>query len=446
VVRSYSQRTGDLLPTLPAVLDTRRTMRSMEPATRTEAHSEARSADSLRHRLIGLADLPTDDDDLRLRKRVGVVIGYVHVLAPAMLPILAGGLPLSWAVAIGMPLICAINLAVLARTHNFDRYVAVLILLVLSFGAAVEIGLGGVAGSSANLVFSFLGPVYAILGLGPRRATRWFAAYVVMVVAVLLLDPVLSSQVPIQPYSARLLFYGMNLIIPLGFIFGLLRYTDIRRREAEARVDELLTNAIPPSIAARLKRGETRIAESYPETTVLFADVVGFTPWAQSTPPARVIDVLDVLFSRFDELAATHGVEKLKTIGDEYMAVAGAPEPKADHAVAAVALARDMLAALANARKQLDIPLELRIGIASGPVVGGVIGRRRILFDLWGSTVNLASRMQSSGVPGRIQVASSTQALLLGKCEFEERGSVELKGLGQVATFLLRDPLVVHPA
>ena len=231
----------------------------------------------------------------------------------------------------------------------------------------------------------------------------------------------------------------MNLTIPLGFIFGLLRYTDLRRREAEARVDDLLSNAIPSTIAARLKRGEVRIAESYPETTVLFADLADFTPWAQATPPARVVEVLDVLFSRFDELAASNGVEKVKTIGDAYMAVAGAPESVEDHAGAAIALGRDMLAALERARSDLDIPLELRIGLASGPVVGGVIGHRRILFDLWGDTVNLASRMQTSGIAGRIQVTSSTRDLLGDRYEFEERGSVEIKGLGPMKTFLLTD-------
>jgi guanylate cyclase len=368
------------------------------------------------------------------------VVGYIHTVAPLMLPGASQGLPLAWAVAIGMPLVSAANLFVLARTRNFERYVVVLVLMVLAFGAFVEIGLGGLAGSSANLVFSFLAPVYAILGLGPRRATRWFVAYALVVVAVILLDPLVSSRVEPQPYGSRLLFYGMNLIIPLGFIFALLRYTDIRRREAEARVDDLLSNAIPRPIAARLKRGETRIAESYPETTVLFADLVDFTPWTRETPPSRVVEVLDVLFSTFDELAAAHGVEKVKTIGDAYMAVAGAPEPRADHAQAAAALARDMLVAAATLRGELGVPMQLRIGLASGPVMGGVIGRRRILFDLWGDTVNIASRMQASGLPDRIQVAPATRELLGQGVSFEERGMVDVKGVGPMTTFLLVGP------
>jgi adenylate cyclase len=212
------------------------------------------------------------------------------------------------------------------------------------------------------------------------------------------------------------------------------------RRQAEARSHELLTNAIPRSIAARLQHGEERIAESYPETTILFADLTGFTPWARRTDPAQVVGFLDQLFTRFDELAIGGGVEKIKTIGDAYMAVTGAPEPRPDHALAAMGLARGMLTALDEARAGLALPLQLRIGLASGPVVGGVIGQRRILFDLWGDTVNTASRMESSGVPGRIQVAPSTRDLLRDSWTFEEREPVEVRGLGRMATYLLADP------
>ena len=392
---------------------------------------------ALLDRVIGLADEPADDDDLRLRKRVMVVAGYILVVAPLQLPLLGQGLALSWVVAATMPLVSATNLVVLARTRRFTRYVHVLIVMVLAFPAAIEVSLGGLAGASAALVFAFLGPVLALLGLGPRRATGWFMAFAVVVIGVILLDPPVSSRIPVQPYPTRLVWYAANLLVPLDFTFALLRYTDVRRRRAEARSNELLRNAIPASIASRLQRGEERIAESYPETTVLFADLEGFTPWVRRTDPAQVVTFLDALFTRFDELAADAGVEKIKTVGDEYMAVSGAPEARADHAPAAVRLARGMLAAVQDARRGLDAPLELRIGLASGPVIGGIIGQRRILFDLWGDTVNIASRMQSSGVPGRIHVAPSTRALLGDGYAFEEREPVEVKGLGPMTTYLL---------
>jgi class 3 adenylate cyclase len=234
-----------------------------------------------------------------------------------------------------------------------------------------------------------------------------------------------------------LISFAQNLGAPLAITFFLLRYTDIRRRAAEARSEELLTNAIPISIAARLKHGDERIADAYPDTTVLFADLVGFTPWAGRTDPAAVVTFLDDLFSRFDALAASCGVEKIKTIGDSYMAVAGAPEPRADHAAAAIALARGMLAILAESPGRGGPALDARIGLASGPVVGGVIGQKRILFDLWGDTVNLASRMESSGLPGRIQLSASTWALARDSFAFEEREPIEVKGLGLMTTYLL---------
>jgi adenylate cyclase len=396
---------------------------------------------ALVHRLISIADEPTDDDDLRLRKRVGVVAGYIIGVGALLLPGMAQGLPLSWGVALTMSPISVVNLIVLARTRRFDRYVVVLILAVTLFPAAIDLALGGMAGSSGGFVFAFVGPLFAILALGPGRAMVWLIVYLVVLVGLVLVDPLISTAIAPEPYALRLIFYASNFSVPLVIIFFLVRYTELRRREAQDLADDLLTNAIPISIAARLKHGDKRIADAYPNTTVLFADLVGFTPWAGRTDPDRVVSFLDDLFSRFDALAATCGVEKIKTIGDSYMAVAGAPEPREDHAEAAMELARGMLRILAEVCERDGLDLELRIGLASGSVVGGVIGQKRILFDLWGDTVNLASRMESSGVPGRIQVAPSTWELLRESSaySFEAREPMDVKGLGPMTTYLLAE-------
>lgn len=388
------------------------------------------------HRFISIADEPTDNDDLRLRKRVGVVVGLLTVAAPLGAPFFGGGSLISFVMGFGMSGGCVLNLVLLARTRQFERYAIVLLVAGLLFTLVANVIIGGL-GAGAGVIWGFLAPLYALLALGPRRATFWFFAYLVVLLISLLIDPWVTSHVAAPPYAVRLISFGQNLGVPLAITFFLLRYTDILRRTAEARSEELLTNAIPISIAARLKHGDTRIADAYPDTTVLFADLVGFTPWAQQTDPGVVVSFLDDLFSRFDELAAASGVEKIKTIGDSYMAVAGAPVARADHAEAALALARGMLVALADACARLSLSLELRIGLASGPVVGGVIGQKRILFDLWGDTVNLASRMESAGVPGRIQVAPSTWSLLRERFAFEEREPIEVKGLGQMTTYLL---------
>jgi guanylate cyclase len=389
-------------------------------------------------RLIAIADEPSDDDDFRLRKRMGVVAGYLTIVAPLSV---IGTAQHQWAaipLGLGLSLLSAINLAVLERTRRFDRYVLVLITAGSIFTAAAIILIGGVLESSAAILWAFLVPVYATLTLGPRRATAWFGVFLAVLLGMVLVDPIVRRSVPPPPYPQQLLSYLFNVAAPAAIVFFLFRYADLRRRQAQDRSDELLSNALPASIAARMKRGEQRIAESYAETTVLFADLVGFTPWAQQTDPDRVVSVLDDLFSTFDELATACGVEKIKTIGDSYMAVAGAPEPRTDHAQAAVALARAMLDAMTDARQRLDLPLQLRIGLASGPVVAGVIGQRRILFDLWGDTVNTASRMESAGVPGRIQVAGATRALLGDGYAFEER-EAEVKGMGRMTTYLLTD-------
>lgn len=389
-------------------------------------------------RLLSSADDPSDDDDLRLRKRIGVAAGILTVFAPLSLPLQARAHPASFVLSAALAAFSIANLAVLASTRRFDRFVVALI----AFGTvwvplAHAVG-GGITGTSPGLVWAFLVPAYAILALGPRRAVPWFFAFLVSLGAMAATDSWARDTFGSGPYPLRVIGWVMNVALPLSFVFLLLRFSDIRRRTAEARADELLTNAIPAPIATRLRHGEQRIAEAYPETTVLFADIVGFTPWANHTDPGEVVGLLDDLFTRFDSVVAEHGVEKLKTVGDEYMAVAGAPIARANHAEVALRAAGDMLQATDQWRQAHGLSLPIRIGLASGPVVGGVIGQQRILFDLWGDTVNTAARMQSTGVPGRIQVSESTMQLTSGQFEFEGR-VVEVKGLGSLTTYLLVD-------
>jgi guanylate cyclase len=391
------------------------------------------------HRLIAIADQPADDDDARLRKRAGVVSGYATIVAPLGLPLAVHGALIAWVLAVGLSVSSVVNLLILARSKKFDRYVYFLIGCGPIFVLFANTLTGGLTSSSGAIVWAFLTPAYALLALGPRRATPCFLLFVATLVVAVLVDPFVRDRFGAPPYVVQLVFWVQNVLAPLSITFFLLRYTDLRRRTAEARSDELLTNAIPASIAIRLKHGESRIAESYPDTSVVFADIVGFTPWAQRTDPARVVTLLDDLFTRFDGIAADHGIEKIKTVGDAYMAAAGAPQSRADHASAAVGFGRALLAEVEAWRRANDLDLRVRIGIASGPVVGGVIGRRRILFDLWGDTVNTAARMESSGSPGRIHVAASTRALLDASVAVEDR-QVDVKGLGLMTTYLLADP------
>jgi class 3 adenylate cyclase len=205
----------------------------------------------------------------------------------------------------------------------------------------------------------------------------------------------------------------------------------------QEKSERLLLNILPTAIASRLKQGERTIAERFAGVTVLFADVVDFVSFANRTEPETLVTLLNDMFSRFDQLAGRHGLEKIKTIGDSYLVVGGLPERRDDHAEAVARMALEMLEALKEFNAHWKMGLRLRIGLNSGPVVAGVIGRQKFSYDLWGSTVNLASRMQSSGVPDCIQISAATHVLLEGKFRLTPRGTVLCKGIGDVRTYLL---------
>ncbi|MEG4395717.1 adenylate/guanylate cyclase domain-containing protein [Microcoleus sp. BROC3] len=208
-------------------------------------------------------------------------------------------------------------------------------------------------------------------------------------------------------------------------------------REEQEKSEKLLLNILPQAIAERLKQNETTIAEYFPEVTVLFADIVGFTALSAVMNPIELVELLNQIFSGFDLLCQRHGLEKIKTIGDAYMAVGGLPEPRADHAEAIAQMALDMQAEIARFNASHNKYFSIRIGIHSGPVVAGVIGIKKFIYDLWGDTVNIASRMESQGLPWRIQVSETTYKLVADKYLFQERGIIEVKGKGKMKTYIL---------
>ncbi|MGL5060190.1 MAG: adenylate/guanylate cyclase domain-containing protein, partial [Microcoleus sp.] len=203
--------------------------------------------------------------------------------------------------------------------------------------------------------------------------------------------------------------------------------------------ESLLLNILPEPIAERLKKAEEGlIADKFEEATVLFADLVNFTQISTTMPATKLVYLLNEIFSTFDRLTEKHGLEKIKTIGDAYMVAAGIPTPRADGAEAIAEMALDMLSAIKELNVKLGTKFDLRIGINSGPVVAGVIGTKKFIYDLWGNAVNTASRMESHGIPGRIQVSIYTYQLLEDIYDFENRGAIEIKGKGAMHTYLLR--------
>jgi class 3 adenylate cyclase len=231
-------------------------------------------------------------------------------------------------------------------------------------------------------------------------------------------------------------------------------YRQERMLEAQARAlelersraDELLESMLPARIAERLKAAPEAMAEHLGAVTIVFVDIVDFTKLSEVLEPAALVNFLNAVFARFDSLADEHGVEKIKTVGDAYMAVAGVPDPRPDHAEAAADLALAMRDAVPELRRDTGVRFEVRTGLHSGPVIAGVIGRRKFAYDLWGDAVNVAARMEAHGVSGEIQVSETVHALLRHRYRFRERGVVEVKGKGPMRTWLLEGRVVAQLA
>jgi class 3 adenylate cyclase len=390
-------------------------------------------------RLASLGVAPTDSEEMRVRKAtVTLAVVTVSVLAIAWVAVYAAlGLYVSAAIPFGYQVLSIASLLVFARSRQFSalRLFQLSLMMVLPF--LLQWSLGGFAASSAVSLWAAVAALGAVLIVGARQSIPWFAVFVALVIASGIIDPLLSRTPAAMPEIVRTTFFVLNVVGVTATAYLLVQYF-VRAREREfERSERLLLNVLPRPIADLLKRDGRVAAQAHPDVTVLFADVVNFTPFADRTSPERVVSVLDELFSGFDRLADLHGLEKIKTIGDAYMAVGGLPTPRPDHAEAAVALAMDMQSELHDLRGSLDLDLQLRIGLASGPVIAGVIGRRKFIYDLWGDTVNMASRMESAGVPGRIQVTEATYRRLRSGFDFESRGPVEIKGKGPLTTYLL---------
>ncbi|MCS6815586.1 MAG: GAF domain-containing protein, partial [Cyanobacteria bacterium] len=224
----------------------------------------------------------------------------------------------------------------------------------------------------------------------------------------------------------------------LGSVIQIKR-TEDALHEQQRQSERLLLNILPAPIAERLKRNNHRcIADSFSEVTVMFADLVNFSAIADHTPPQALVELLNHIFSTFDRLAAQHGLEKIKTIGDAYMVVGGLPIPRPDHAEAIADMALSMQQAICTLSQETGEALSLRIGIHTGPVVAGVIGITKFSYDLWGDAVNIASRMESQGLPSQIQVSAAVYDRLCGRYLFQERGAILVKGKGEMTTYLLQ--------
>jgi adenylate cyclase len=397
-------------------------------------------------RLTALGASPTDSEELRLRKSVLVLsstlmvaFSFVWVGTYAAL-----GLWVSAAIPFAYQLASVASLWTFARTRRFQLFRVSQLLMSLLLPFALQWSLGGFAASSAVALWAFTCPIGALLFVGARQAVPWFLAFVALVVFSGAIDPALSSGAPDIPGGVVVSFFVLNVLGVCITAYVLLQYFVRARERALAELgvereksERLLLNVLPASVADRLKESEQVIADGFDSATVLFADIVGFTPLAQTLTPAENVALLDRIFAGWDALTERHGVEKIKTIGDAYMVAGGIPAPRSDHAEAIAGLALEMGAAVERCAGQAGVPLQVRVGIDTGPVVAGVIGRAKFAYDLWGDTVNTASRMESHGLPGEIQVTERARERLRDRYELRERGTIEVKGKGPMTTYLL---------
>jgi class 3 adenylate cyclase len=391
------------------------------------------------HRLAAIGTLPSDTDEQRLRKAV-LTMSSTLMASLALVWVITYALLGQWtsaAIPFAYQVASAVSIVTFSRTRRYRLFRRSQLCMTLLLPIGLQWSLGGFGNSSAVGLWAVTCPLGALLFVGARQAAPWFAAFVGLIALSGAIDPTLAAHAPEIPDGIIVTFFVANILGVTTTTFALLQYFVREREREQANSERLLLNVLPEPVAARLKRGEEPIADSHVEVTVLFADIVGFTPLAERLPAGDVVDLLNQVFGCLDGLAAEHGVEKIKTIGDSYMAVAGVPVAHADHSEAIARMALAMGPAVAEIARHAGVEVQLRIGIATGAVVAGVIGRAKFSYDLWGDTVNTASRMESHAQPGTIQVTEQTHARLCDRFEFGPQRTVEVKGKGLMTTYLL---------
>ncbi|NJD29376.1 MAG: adenylate/guanylate cyclase domain-containing protein [Chloroflexi bacterium] len=406
--------------------------------------------DVLERALTRLAEVgadPADDEEARLQKALLVLIAILILPISGMWAVLylAFGGWTGW-VAVIYGVVSIASIVLFARNRDFEMLLNIQLVDIALAPTLSMIPVGGFLPTGGVGLWGILAPLGALVFRGPTSGIRWFVAWLALFLGSGIAAVVLDSPAPLPEWFSNVML-ALNISVGGTIVFTLLALFARQRSEALAalRVEQryaenLLLNILPGSIAERLKSNPRTIADQIPAASVLFADVVDFTPRSEELTAPEVVGLLDRLFSHFDELAERHGLEKIKTIGDAYMVASGVPEPRPDHAQALARLALEMVAAMGPGGAVGDLRMQLRVGINSGPVVAGVIGRKRFLYDLWGDAVNTASRMESHGVADRIQVTRATYELLRDEFVLEPRGTVTVKGKGELETWYLVGP------
>jgi len=400
-------------------------------------------------RLAGLIDrvgnavaVESDNEDERLRKAVMTFSVYLICFGGFFWAVIYGaaGLWRSAVIPFAYTALSLLNIALLYRTKRDRFFLISQLLLILMLPFLLQWSAGGFVASGGVMLWAILAPVGALMFHGVNEATRWFVAYLSLVVISALIDEQLRSLASTVPASVIAVFFASNMIMVSTILFLVLRHFVGATEQAKQRSDALLTHMLPEAVAQRLKAGEAPIADRVDVVSVVIGDIVDFTVLSEELDPADLVDLLNGIYTEFDSIADSLDLEKIKTVGDAYIVVAGLPTARADHASAAAEMATRMLSELARFHPRgVERPLEMRVGIHCGPVVAGVIGSQKLNYEVWGDTVNIASRMESSGLAGEIQVSEAVYKTLSGEYNLTHRGQIEIKGKGLMNTYLLGD-------
>lgn len=380
---------------------------------------------------------PLDDDDLRLRKSLLVLSSILFSVAGlawgAMYYLL--GAPLAGAIPFCYGILSILSLIFFAvtRRYIFYRFSQLILILLLPF--LLMLALGGFIQGSAVILWALICPMGAMLFDKPRNAPYWFAAFLGLVVVSGFLESELNVTAPFSPETVTF-FFAANFIGVALIVFPLVFFFVGQKDAFQEKSETLLLNILPKEIAEILKSDQRTIADQFEGASVMFADIVDFTPMSKNMSPSELVNLLNEVFSYFDLLSDKYELEKIKTIGDCYMVASGIPRPRADHAQVLTRMALEMTEHVARNEFQ-GRKLAFRIGINSGPVVAGVIGRKKFIYDLWGDVVNAASRMESHGESGCIQITRETYDIIKDEFVCEPRGVIEVKGQGEMETWFV---------
>ena len=393
---------------------------------------------------------PNDTDDIRLQKTLSVGIALMIVPAGFVWGsiYLILGEPLTALIPLFYAVISLLSITIFAMTGLYRLYRSQQLLMILVLPFLMMATLGGFVNGSAVILWALLCPFGALLFTDRRQAVWWLLAYLGLLAASGVLE--LFDRAP-NDLSATWInvFFVMNVSGVSIIAFVLLRYFSTQKdaaltllnRERE-RSERLLLNVLPAEIAEILKDNDRIIADHFDSVSVLFADVVGSTSLTVELAPERMVKLLNEVFSYFDSLVEKYGVEKIRTIGDNYMVASGVPRPRSDHGAALANMALEMNAYICDRPAGGGTPLQFRIGMNTGPVVAGVIGQKKFHYDIWGDAVNTASRMESHGIPGKIQITREMYELIKDEFVCVRRGIVDVRGKGEMETWYLEGPRI----